>query len=61
MSKPEHRCLNCDGPAPGSFCSRCGQATRERRAPFRTLVREVLDHLSLDTALPRRNTPDALG
>ena len=54
MSEPAtHRCLNCDAPAPESFCSRCGQSTRERRAPFRTLVREVLDHLSLDTALPR--------
>ncbi len=47
------RCLNCDAPAPEKFCSRCGQATRERRAPFRALVREALDQLDLDTALPR--------
>ncbi len=54
MSEPDsHRCLNCDAPAPESFCPRCGQSTRERRAPFRTLVREILDYLSLDTALPR--------
>jgi len=48
-----HRCLNCDAPAPESFCPRCGQATRERRAPFLSIVKEVLDHLSLDAALPR--------
>ncbi len=48
-----HPCLNCDAPAPERFCPRCGQATRERRAPILTLVREVLDHLSLDTTLPR--------
>lgn len=54
MSDPgSHRCLNCDAPAPESFCPRCGQATRERRAPFLSIVKEVLDHLSLDGALPR--------
>ncbi len=46
-------CLNCDASAPERFCPRCGQETRERRAPFLTLVREVLDHFSLDTTLPR--------
>jgi len=48
-----HHCVNCDAPAPERFCPRCGQATRETRAPFLTLVREILDHVSLDSALPR--------
>ncbi len=52
MSEP-HRCLNCDTPAPDSFCPRCGQSTRDRRAPFRALMREALAQLDLDTALPR--------
>lgn len=48
-----HRCVNCDAPASESFCPRCGQSTRELRAPFLTIVREILDHLSLDATLPR--------
>ncbi len=54
MSEPGiQRCPNCDGPAPGSFCPRCGQATRERRAPFWDLLRELFDHLDFDSKLPR--------
>lgn len=48
-----HRCLNCEHPAPSNYCSRCGQETREHRAPFAALVREFLDHLSIDSKLPR--------
>ncbi len=52
-SQGGYRCLNCDAVAAESFCAHCGQATRERRAPFRDLVREAFDQLDFDTALPR--------
>ncbi len=47
------RCRDCDSEAPGLYCPRCGQETRERRAPFVELLRELFDHLSLDSKLPR--------
>ncbi len=41
------RCLNCDAPLVGPYCSQCGQEAQELRVPFRRLVgdllREVLD------------------
>ncbi len=46
-------CLDCDNEVTDRFCPRCGQETREHRAPFFELLRELFDHLSLDSKLPR--------
>ncbi|MEM7582600.1 MAG: DUF3667 domain-containing protein [Acidobacteriota bacterium] len=48
-----YRCLDCGAEALGRYCSQCGQETREQRAPMFELFRDVLDHLSVDSKLPR--------
>lgn len=37
-----HRCLNCGAPAPGRYCSACGQETASDSADLRAFVRSRL-------------------
>lgn len=65
------RCPNCDHPAPGAYCSHCGQSQARTGSTFVSLLREALEEISdadsrlLQTAgtilfLPGRATRDYL-
>src|SRR5262249_23635396 len=52
------RCLNCGEPAPGQFCSQCGQKNTHYRVSFGELIEEVVGELfQLDSRIGRTVVP----
>lgn len=45
MKRPD-RCLNCDHPLDGDFCSQCGQKSTDLNVPLRELMSEVLGEVT---------------
>lgn len=52
------RCLNCEAPVDGNYCSACGQRNIDIRRPLLALLRELLaETFELDGRLRRTLTP----
>jgi hypothetical protein len=51
---PDQPCMNCGNPAPGEYCSSCGQRKVNVRVSATALIMDVLeDQFILDKRLPR--------
>src|SRR5262252_1593275 len=61
MLHKSERCLNCGEPAPGAFCSQCGQKNTHYHVSFGELIEEVVGELfQLDSRIGRTLVPFVL-
>ncbi len=58
LRAPITRCLNCDAPVSGHYCSHCGQETHDQSVALGTLASEMASELaSFDSKLVRTVLP----
>lgn len=58
MSLKRDRCLDCDAPVSGSFCSQCGQRNADYRVSFGEVLRDALDGVfQIDSRIGRTVLP----